>query len=224
MKHFTIWQLADFARGLGDDTTRLAVETHLSAGCSRCERVVTVLHDVSLVARTEASYEPPTSAIRYARALYSLNRPETVSLPRLIGRLIQDTSLAPLPAGMRAESRSTRHLLYEAGDYFLDVQVEHQPGSPTVNLVGQLAGRTTPITTGNLPVWLVEGESLVASTLSNPLGEFQLECAPARNLQLRVPLPAEGKRIEVSLRQVGDAPSRRRSTRRTASKGVRRRS
>lgn len=211
MKHFTIWQLADFARGLGDETARVAVQTHLSSGCSRCERAVTVMQGVALVAGAEANNEPPESVIRYARALYSINRPETVSLPRLIGRLLRDTSLEPLPAGMRAGSRATRHLLYEAGNYYLDVQVEQQPGSPTVSLVGQLAGRQTPITTGNLPVWLVEGESLVASTVSNTLGEFQLECAPARNLQLRVPLPAEGKRLEVSLRQVGDARSKQRN-------------
>jgi len=213
MKHFNIWQLADFARGLGDDATTLAVQTHLASGCSRCERSVKTMKGVALVARAGIGSEPPDSVLRYARALYSLNKPEKAGLPRLIGRLIQDTSLAPLPAGMRAESRSTRHLLFEAGNYYLDVQVQQQPGTSTVNLVGQLAGRTTPITTGNLPVWLVEGESLVASTVSNPLGEFALECAPARNLQLRVPLPAEGKRLEVSLRHVGAVVPRRRTSR-----------
>src|SRR5882672_8671039 len=172
MNHFSIWQWVDFARGLGTDETSRAMEVHLAAGCSRCNRVVKLLRGIVVTAKADSSYEPPERAIRYARALYSLHRPETASLPRLIGRLILDTGLAPLPAGMRAQGRSTRHLLYEAGDYYLDVQVQKEPGSATVGFVGQLTDRSSPTTsTANLPIWLVEGESLVASTVSNPLGE-----------------------------------------------------
>lgn len=215
MKHLTIWQLADFARGLGDDRMRSDIEAHV-LGCSRCERVVRVLGAVAVTARAEAAFEPPDHVIRYARALYSLHKPEAVGLTRLIGRLVHDTGLAPVPVGMRAHARPTRHLLYEAGDYFLDVQVEQQSGSRVVNLVGQLAGKNTPqaVATANLPIWLTEGESLLASTVSNPLGEFQLECPQGRNVQLRVPLPAVGKRLDVSLRQVTETAGNGRKARR----------
>ncbi len=105
--------------------------------------------------------------------------------------------------------------MYEAGGYYLDVQVEQQSESGRVSLVGQIAARNNPdANTANLPVWLLDRTTLVASTISNRFGEFQLEGVPSRNLLLRVPLPDAGKRLEVSLSQAGDGLSeRRRSTR-----------
>lgn len=217
MNHFTIWDWADFSRGVADEGLRAAMQAHLTSRCARCERTVRVLRGVSTTALGEAQYEPPDRAMRYARALFSLQRPEKTGLARLVGRLIHDSALAPLPAGMRSEAHAeqTRHLLYEAGGYYLDVQVEQQPESGRVSLVGQIAARNNPdANTANLPVWLLDHTSLVASTISNRFGEFQLESVPARSLVLRVPLPDEGQRLEVSLSQSGDGLSeRRRSTR-----------
>ena len=216
MNHFTIWDWADFSRGVADEPVRAAMQAHLSSGCSHCERTVRVLRGVSATALGEPQFEPPDRAMRYARALFSLQRPEKTGLARLVGRLIHDSALAPLPAGMRSEAHAdqTRHLLYEAGGYYLDVQVE-QPEPGRVSLVGQIAARNNPdASTANLPVWLLDRTSLVASTISNRFGEFQLDGVPARNLLLRVPLPDVGKRLEVSVSQSGDGLSdRRRSTR-----------
>lgn len=223
MKHFTIWDWADFARGMADEKSAAAMQAHLS-GCSRCERTVRTLRGVSAVARNESRNEPPERAMRYARALFSLHRPEKVGLTRLIGRLVHDSAFAPLPAGMRAEGQTqdTRHLLYEAGGYYLDVQVE-QRESGRVSLVGQIAARNdTQANTANLPVWLLDRTNLVASTLSNSVGEFQLEYTPARNLLLRVPLPDLGKRLEVSLSQPEQGLSTRRQSSRTREGGPRR--
>lgn len=219
MKHYTIWDWADFVRGVAEDKARAAMQAHLSSGCSRCERTVRVLSAVSDAARGEAHYDPPDRALRYARALYSLHRPEKTGFARLIGRLIHDSALAPQPAGMRSEGQAdTRHLLYEAGGYYLDVQVDQQRESGRVSLVGQIAARNNPDAhTANLPVWLLDRTSLVASTLSNRFGEFQLEAAPARNLLLRVPLPDVGKRLEVSLSQPDEGLSDRRRSARTRS-------
>jgi len=206
MKHFSIWQWTDFARGLVEDqAARSTMETHLSS-CRRCERLVNVLRAVAVTARADAGYEPPERAIRYARALYSLYGPEKVSLPRLIARLVYDSGRAPLPVGMRAQNRLSRHVLYEAGSYSLDVQLEHQPGSGLVSLTGQLADRNKPATsTADLPVMVMERKRLITSTLSNRLGEFHLERIPGlsgSNIRLQVPIPAARKRLEVSLSQL----------------------
>lgn len=223
MNHFTIWDWADFSRGVADEAVRPAMQAHLSSGCARCERSVRLLRGVSATALGEAHFEPPDRAMRYARALFSLQKPEKTGLARLVGRLIHDSALAPLPAGMRSEAQAdqTRHLLYEAGGYYLDVQVE-QPEPGRVSLVGQIAARNNPdASTANLPVWLLDRTSLVASTISNRFGEFQLDSVPAKNLLLRVPLPDVGKRLEVSVSQSGDGLSDRRRSTRTRS-GTRR--
>src|SRR2546427_12760109 len=92
MKHYTIWDWADFVRGVAEDKARAAMQAHLSSGCSPCERTVRVLSAVTNAARGEAQYDPPDRAMRYARALYALHRPEKTGFARLIGRLIHDSA------------------------------------------------------------------------------------------------------------------------------------
>jgi len=207
MNHFSVWQWADFVRGLGEGTARSAMETHLSSGCSRCQRTVDLLRGIAVAARGEADYEPPEYVIRGAKAIYSQRRPETISFPRLLARLVFDSARDPLPAGMRSQDQISRHVLYQAGSYCLDLQLEQQPESGLVTLIGQLADQAKPAEgTADVPVWLMERQNLVASSLSNKLGEFQLEYDPDRRLRLCVPLRAAGKRLEVPLNRL--APGR----------------
>jgi hypothetical protein len=209
MKHFSIWQWTDFARGLVETIPASAMEAHLS-GCRRCERLVRVLRDVAMTSRGEAGHDPPEHAIRHAQAIFSLYRPETISFPRMLARLVHDTARAPLPAGMRSQDRLSRHALYEAGTYCLDLQLEHQPRSGLITLIGQLADRNKPATSrADVPVWLMGRNNLVASTLCNRFGEFRLEYTPARDLRLQVPVAAAGKRFEVSLNRLTPGPVNR---------------
>src|SRR4029079_16696391 len=90
MKHFNIWQWADYARGLANGADRSAMDAHLSSGCARCARTVGTFRSVAALAGGEAANEPPDHVLRHARAVYSFFQPETTSLPRLIARLVHD--------------------------------------------------------------------------------------------------------------------------------------
>ena len=198
MKHFDIWEWVDFARGLSDAAPRSAMEAHLSTGCQRCQHVVDVMRGVAAAARLEAGYEPPEHAIRMAKAIYTPPGPEKSPLARLVARLVFDSFGEPVPAGMRSQDRPARHTLYEAGSFCLDLQLEHEPASGRVILVGQIADRENrPM--GHLPVWLREQKGQVASTCCNRFGEFQLAYKPAPNLRLCVDVPEAGKYLEVAL-------------------------
>ena len=198
MTHFTAWEWADFVGGVDTPAVHAVKNTHLD-DCSRCQRTVDVLRKVVDLAHMEIGYEPPDHAIRHAQAIYSLYRPEKSGLVQLIAQLMHDTASAPLPAGIRAEDRLSRHLVYRAESYYLDLQLEYQP-SGRVTLIGQLASQEAPaVSTANVPVCLMERATLLATTLCNQLGEFQLECAPSRNLRLHLPLPTAGKQLEVPL-------------------------
>ncbi len=198
MKHFTIWEWVDFVGNTAESGLHDAMGTHLG-GCTKCQRMVETLTAVADVSRRESLYEPPDRALRYAKAIYSLYRPEKSGLTRLIALLVLDSAVAPLPAGMRSEDRLSRHLVYQAESYYLDLQLEYQP-SGRVTLIGQLANQSLPaISTANVPVCLMERTTLLATTLCNQLGEFHLECAPSRNLRLHLPLPTAGKQLEVPL-------------------------
>ena len=58
------------------------------------------------------------------------------------------------------------------------------------------------------PVLLMARNGVVAHTISNPFGEFQMEYAPVRHLRLCVPLDPTGKRIEVSLNRLAGETSK----------------
>jgi len=171
---------------------------------------------VTAIAGGEAGHEPPEHAIRYAQAIYSLFRPETMSLPRLIARLVHDSMREPLPAGIRAQSRLSRHALFEAGSNYLDLQLELQGPSGPVTLVGQLADRRNPGAHSGVPVCLMQQKSVVASTVCGRFGEFQLEYTPVRDLRLWVPLLEANKRLEIPLNRLTPGiPGPRRPARRS---------
>jgi hypothetical protein len=204
MKHFNIWQWADYARGLAGEVDRSAMDAHLSSGCARCARTASTFSSVAAIAGGEAGHEPPEHAIRHAKAIFSLFRPET-RLPRLLARLVHDSMREPLPAGIRAQSQLSRHALFEAGSYYLDLQLELQRPSGPITLVGQLADRHNPAADSAVPVWLMQQKTVVASTLCDRFGEFQLEYTPARDLRLCVPLREANKRLEIPLNSLTPA-------------------
>jgi hypothetical protein len=202
MKHFSIWQWVDHARGLSDGLDRAAMDAHLSSGCARCTRTASTFRSVTAIAGGEAGNEPPEHAIRYAQAVYSLFRPEAPSLPRLLARLVHDSLREPLPAGIRAQAGLSRHALYEAGSYYLDLQLDLPHASGPVTLVGQLADRRSPSANVVVPVLLMQQKRVVASTLCDRFGEFQLEYSPARDLRLCLPLREASKRLEIPLNRL----------------------
>jgi hypothetical protein len=214
MKHFSIWQWADYVRGLGDGGTRPAMDAHLSSGCRRCGPIVAVLRGVAVTSQGERNFEPSEQTIRNAQAIYALHTLESESLPRLVARLMHDSFRAPLPAGLRTQNRVARHALFEAGSYYLDLQLEHQPASGVVTLIGQLADRTRPeASRAGTPVWLKERKRLVATTLCNQFGEFQLQYdIELSQLRLHLPLPTAGKRLEIPLNSLSPAPLTRAAT------------
>ena len=199
MNHFDISNWADFARGCAADADRAAMETHLASGCRRCRAALDCMQGVVASARADEGYEPPANALRCAKAISAMQRPPRTSVAQLVARLIYDSFRDPLPVGMRAGDRVSRHTLYEAGDFFVDLRVEHEKESPFATLVGQLTNRTDPDSSlVGAPVLLMAKKGAVAHAVYNRFGEFQMDYLPGRHLRLCVALPSD-KRIELSL-------------------------
>src|SRR5437762_13326213 len=101
MTHFETWQWADFSRGLVTDIDRAVMQSHLEA-CARCHRTVQILSGVAALAAAEPANTPPRDVVRLAKAIYTPPPTE-----RFLARLIFDSFLAPLPAGVRTQDRQT---------------------------------------------------------------------------------------------------------------------
>jgi hypothetical protein len=219
MKHHDLGQWVDFVRGVVSEAGRIDMEAHLIS-CRQCGQMVERLRWAASTARADADREPPAPLIRWARALYGLHRPERVGrLPRLVARLLHDSQRDPIPAGVRAEDRPARQTRYQAGQFLVDLRLERQQGSPLVALVGQVShvqGRARELR--GAPVLLTSGRTILARTICNEFGEFQLEYEPRGHLRLQLPVSEPLGRIDVSLGRFADhrkpagrlAPGRRR--------------
>ena len=202
-------------RGTSARARATAMQEHLSSGCKRCEGLVRVLRAFAERALQEAGFEPPAEVVRLAQAIFPSRRPER----SVFARLVYDSFRDPLPVGLRAEDRLARHALYEADDVVVDLQLEQQPGTDFVTLVGQISDRDRPRTnTTSLPVLLMTGRGLVASAVCNPLGEFEMEYKAARDLRLYVPLRESGGHLELRMDELTptSGPGTRSSSRSTS--------
>ncbi len=206
MRHLDTSDWVDLVRGLVDEQGRMRAEAHLASGCRKCRRTMEIMREVSALASEEAKYEVPRYAVYSARSIFALKQPEKIYFfPRIVGRLIYDSFKEPLPAGLRARHRLTRHALYEAANYSLDLRLEHQIGTANVSLVGQIADQEErDRALANLPVFLLSGNEVVAHALSNAYGEFQLDYEPRRHLRLYLQTgKRDRKHIEVQLNGLG---------------------
>jgi len=205
MNHFEVSQWVDFARGTARPAERAAMKAHLLTRCAKCGRTAGFLRRVTGIALAEGKYQVPEHVVREVRAIFALQRPEKVSIfRRIVGRLLYDSFREPLPAGVRSRQHLTRQVMYQAAHYSLDLRLEHQHGVRGVTLVGQLADQEQPERPmGNLPVFLLCGNDLVAHAFSNDYGEFQLEYEPRRRLRLFIQAnQGVRNRIEVQLSRI----------------------
>jgi hypothetical protein len=202
MKHFDVTNWTDFARGCATEPDRAGMTAHLASGCRRCSATVDLMQRVVASTQGDDLYEPPADIVRCVKAIGAMQRPGP-SVARLVGRLIYDSFGEPLPAGMRAEDRISRHTLYEAGEFHVDLRLEQEKGSPFVTLVGQLTNRANPDNSlPAAPVLLMAQKNIIAHAVYNRFGEFQMDYPPARHLRLCVALDPPGKRIELSLNRL----------------------
>jgi len=212
MSHFDINDWTDFARGCATGPDRAQMQAHLEDGCRRCRATVDLLQRVVVAVRADGLYEPPPDIVRCAKAISALQRPRATARGEWsVARLIYDSMREPLPAGIRAETRASRHAVFEAGSLFIDLRLEREQAQ--MRLVGQLTHREDPTRFPMAsPVLLLGRRDVVAHAVSNQFGEFQMNYPPVRDLRLCIALPDHpASRVEVSLNQIAeDRPARKR--------------
>jgi hypothetical protein len=178
MNHFPDESWADRARGILASEQALSMQRHLDEGCKECARAEAFWRGVSELSRQEARYEPPQGVLRQAQLLFEQSGPKSQpSVPTRIAELVFDSLRSPLPAGVRSLQATTRHMSYRAGGYYLDLRIEEHADTDRASVVGQLMHAPAPVkpAVAGLSVTLSSGQSSVASTTTNQLGEFQLE-------------------------------------------------
>jgi hypothetical protein len=200
--HYAIDQWADFTRGLVHGAELAAMQGHLGSGCVKCRELSEFTTKLGATCSSLANDAVPESAIRLARAIFPVrphDRPKRGN--RLPIELIFDSFLAPSPVGLRATWQVGWQGLYRAGDCSVDLRIEPELKSARAAVIGQITNHVLPeLEMGNLPVCLRAGTQVVAETLSNRFGEFQMEYDQQAQLKLCIDLQ-DAKSIQVPLKR-----------------------
>jgi hypothetical protein len=223
MKHYAIDQWADFSRGLKAGAEQAEMQGHLQGGCAKCRELSEFITRLSATCSSVAAGAVPESTVRLARAIFPIqakDRPKRGN--RLPVELIFDSFLVPSPVGLRATWQVGWQGLYSAGDCSVDLRIEPELKSERAAVIGQITNHVLPeLEMGNLPVCLRAGKQVVAETVSNRFGEFQMEYDQQAQLKLCIHLQ-DSKSFQVPLKRLNAdqfaRKSRRPSRKRAAEK------
>jgi len=151
--------------------------------------------------------ESPTPGIRELLSRYSIPsvqrdrlaadlwpRLESMVYPQLgirritkVARLVFDTFLQPLPAGIRSLQPDTRQLVYEAPALTADIAFERFPDSTRTTLTGQIMRTSSPqIPMNGVPVVLKGQKGPLGLMITNEAGEFSFEFQDERTVSLEI--------------------------------------
>ncbi|HET7107914.1 MAG TPA: hypothetical protein VFI38_13975 [Candidatus Acidoferrum sp.] len=202
MEHFSVEKWIDFVNQAVTTNERQQMDQHLSLGCKSCQKTVSLWQRVRASAAAEGNYQPPESAVRIAKAAFAgagFGSPAKAAESKV--KLLFDSFLQPLLAGVRSAGAGTRQMLYRADPYQVDVQLEMKPGANRVVVTGQLLNLSNPkiIATGTrILVSNMHGD--VVHTVANQFGEFSGEVKNSGDLQVTFATPS-GEPIVISLRE-----------------------
>jgi len=104
-----------------------------------------------------------------------------------VARLVLDTFLQPLPAGIRDLQPDTRQLVYEAPALTADISFESSPNSPRITLLGQVLRTKEPqIPLNGVSVVLKSRNGPLNVKMTSEVGEFSFEFQDERTVSLEI--------------------------------------
>lgn len=202
MEHFSVEKWIDFVNQAVTSHEQQRMDQHLSLGCESCQKTVSLWQRVRASAAAEGNYQPPESAVRLAKASYA--GVGLGSRSKAVGsqvRVLFDSFLQPLLAGVRSAGTGTRQMLYRADPYQIDVQLELKPTGNRIVVTGQLLNLSNPkVISAGTRILVSNMQGDVIHTSANQFGEFSGEVKNSGDLQLTFATPS-GEPIVISLRE-----------------------
>jgi len=204
--HFTDEMWADYVRGLSVARDASAIEQHLQSECESCRRSFRFWQAFAEYAAGEARVEIPERDLQAGRATYSeWFRRYSLPTRARMARLIFDSLLQPLPAGIRGSGPSPRRILATLGSWSVDLRLESS-SERRIFMAGQVLRSGKGAAQLKAPVVLMSGSDLVAESSANEFGEFEMQFDRASNLRLYVEIPAS-RPMGINLPDLGRDPT-----------------
>jgi hypothetical protein len=202
MEHFSVEKWIDFVNQAVTSSERELMDKHRHIGCEPCRKTVSLWQRVRSSAAAEGNYQPPESAVRIAKAAFAgggLGSQKKRSESRV--KVLFDSFLQPVLAGVRSAGAGTRQMLYRADPYQIDVQLEMKPSANRVVVTGQLLNLSNPkVIAAGTRILVSNMQGDVVHAVANQFGEFSGEVKNSGDLQLTFATPS-GEPIVISLRE-----------------------
>lgn len=204
MKQFDITQWTDYVRGLADDDDAEHMQAAVRGGSEDAHRNIDILRQMAEVIELDNAQPVPEHAVRLAKAIGSLQRPDTVTHSEgLLSKVLRylplditfDSVLEPAAVGTRSLQSHDRQVSFEAAGYCVDLRIERDHEFTVV--VGQVLQEEVDgsgddlVPVSSLSVVSIHDGRIVQSTLTGELGEFQSERLPNDDLKLCFLVDAE---------------------------------
>jgi hypothetical protein len=175
MKHFSMQDWIDFARGIKEQELTVAMQRHLEVGCAKCMKNLGIWRHFVKFANQEGRYTPPESSVRVVKASFAVRQVMAFRAEKFeLATLVFDSSQGAVAAGVRGSHASARQLLYKSGSVCVDMRMQPKPGSDSVVLMGQLLDSTAPAQgMGDVPVSLLCKGDTLSRKKTNHVGEFE---------------------------------------------------
>lgn len=193
MSHFSADEWVDFTRGLLPPAKATMMQAALDEGCSECRSSLQLWRTILKSLSREREYQPPEAAVRAIKDAYIRENPwKWMASVAQFARVLFDSLQAPVLAGVRSSTASSRQITVGADPFVIDLRLESDSARQHVSLTGQV------LNSGNLQaaidgadVVLLSAESLVRKTKANELGEFYLDFGREENLRLFINIRGE---------------------------------
>ena len=136
--------------------------------------------------KREASYQPTPAVLRVAESYVvplklAMRRTQGIQL----ASITFDSFDRQAPEGVRGFSAGPRQLMYQFGDFFIDMRLEPKPSSNMAVLTGQIVDSRQPTAgVAEVPVSLISGAGTLLETTTNQQGEFHFSFRSADHLML----------------------------------------
>jgi hypothetical protein len=206
-KHFTDERWSDYVRGVLPDNQAAVISQHLNEGCEDCGEDFRLWRTVAETAANEVRNQAPESLLPVSEAAYSAWRQWYV-IPRhaRMARLLSDSLLAPLPAGVRTSASGQHRLLGRVGRWWLDLRFEPSAGK-RIYLTGQVLGSGPQhVVPAGMVILLMSADAPMAKTEANQFGEFHLQFVQKTGLQMYVDIPGD-RPIGIALPDLDSLPA-----------------
>jgi hypothetical protein len=169
--------LLDYCDGTINTPVAQFVAAHLASGCQQCAQDVGWYERVRGIAASDDSEDPPAWVFRRALRLFeNSTQARPVHFGRLLAALAFDSFARPALSGVRLVETSNRQLLYRAGAYTVDLQLDFSSAT-AVNLTGQILRESESRfeSVSELLVRVTRDGKPVHETTTSAIGEFTIQ-------------------------------------------------